>query len=122
MQAAAEQQFDAWRAALAWQRRIDAALRPLGLTHSRYLVLDAAAELVTAYQDAVAQWEIAERAGFDRTTTSRIANRLAKDGLIDRGVDGLDGRFWRILVTGKGHDVLSRADAAVDHVAASLGA
>lgn len=46
---------------MRWQRSVDAALRPLGLTHSRYLVLSATAELQRETKDAVSQREIAAR-------------------------------------------------------------
>lgn len=103
---------------MRWQRSIDAALRPLGLTHTRFLVLDAAAQVYDERDDAVAQQDIAERAGLDRTTTSRIARRLEEDGLLDRGPDGVDARYWRVIVTGKGYELLRRAAPVVDGAAA----
>ncbi len=120
MRAATERGFEVWRTAMQWQSSVDAVLRPLGLTHTRFLVLDAAAELHEEHKDAVAQREIAELAGLDKTTTSRIARRLEEDGLLDRGPDGLDARYWRVLVTQKGYALLSHAEFAVDGVATRL--
>lgn len=117
MRAATERGFDAWRAAMRWQRSVDQALRPLGLTHTRFLVLSAAAQACHEQKDAVAQVLIAERAGLDAATTSGIARRLERDGLIDRGPDGVDARHWRVLVTRAGYDALRRAAPAVDSAA-----
>ncbi len=109
MRAATERGFDAWRAAMRWQRSVDQALRPLGLTHTRFLVLSAAAQACHEQKDAVAQVLIAERAGLDAATTSGIARRLERDGLIDRGPDGVDARHWRGLRSRRGHDPPRRA-------------
>lgn len=108
-QALAEEGFRAWRSAMRWQRTVDAALRPLGLTHTRYLVLAAAEQLVRELDDAVAQQGIAARAGLDKVTTSGLARRLEQQGLLDRGPDGVDARAWRVLVTRRGRDKLRRA-------------
>lgn len=111
-----ERGFAAWRSAMRWLRSVDAALRPLGLTHTRYLVLHAAEQLVSKYNDAVPQWEIAELAGVDEGTASSVARRLELDGLLDRGPDGLDARFSRILVSTKGAQTVGRARVAIDAV------
>lgn len=103
-----------WRSAMRWQRSVDAALKPLGLTHTRYLVLSATAELQRKTNDAVSQREIASRCELDESTTSRIALRLTEDGLLDRGPHGTDARLWRVIVTDGGNRILRRARTAVD--------
>lgn len=118
--AAAQRGFDTWHTAMRWQRGVDRALRPLGLTHSRYLVLDAAARLVAEQRDACAQRAVAARAGLDASTTSSIAFRLTEDGLLDRGPNSVDARRWRLFVTRRGEDLLKRAREVIDDVAAHL--
>ena len=110
------QGFALWREAMRWQRTIDAALRPLGLTHTRFLVLDTTALLEQEMNDAVSQREIAQRCELDESTVSNLARRLTEDGLLDRGPNGVDARAWRVIVSPSGHRVLRRARAAVDTV------
>jgi MarR family transcriptional regulator, organic hydroperoxide resistance regulator len=119
-QALSGQGFQAWRSAMRWQRSIDAALHPFGLTHARYLVLAAVDELVRELGDAVAQKSIAERAGVDKATTSQIARRLEQRGLLDRGPDGVDSRAGRVFISRRGRDLLRRARPSVDAAAASF--
>ncbi len=113
---ATERGFEAWREAMRWQRSLDKVLRPLGLTHTRYLVLESAAELFDKHDDAIAQREIAEHAGLDEATTSGLVRRLEEDGLLSRDIDGVDARCWRVLVTGRGEATLVRARRLVDSV------
>ncbi|MCB9583601.1 MAG: MarR family transcriptional regulator [Polyangiaceae bacterium] len=103
---------------MGWQRSIDKVLRPIGLTHTRFLVLDAAAQAFERLDDAVSQAKIAEVAGIDEASTSRIARRLEQDGLIDRGPDGVDARYWRVIVTREGYGLLRLARPVVDAAAA----
>jgi DNA-binding MarR family transcriptional regulator len=106
--------FALWRSAMRWQRSVDAALRRLGLTHTRYLVLNATAQLQHETNDAVSQREIAARSELDESTVSGIARRLTGDGLLDRGPHGTDARLWRVIVTSEGNRVLRRARTAVE--------
>jgi DNA-binding MarR family transcriptional regulator len=89
-------------------------LRPLGLTHTRFLVLHTTALLQQEANDAVSQSEIAQRCELDDSTVSNLARRLTEDGLLDRGPNGVDARAWRVIVTSAGHRVLRRARPAVD--------
>jgi DNA-binding MarR family transcriptional regulator len=103
---------------MRWQRAIDRALRPLGLTHTQYLVLASAARAIGEQGDAVAQLAIAQIAGLDSATTSTLIGKLESRGLIDRDVDTTDGRRWRVILTHRGRSLLDRATALVDATAA----
>jgi len=103
---------------MRWQRAIDAALRPLGLTHTQYLVLASAARVIDEQDDAVAQLAIAEHAGLDRTTISILIRKLEDRGLFDRDIDGADGRRQRVLLTARGRSILAKASALVETAAA----
>jgi DNA-binding MarR family transcriptional regulator len=105
---------------MRWQRAIDAALRPLGLTHTQYLVLASAARTIREQRDAVAQLAIAESAGLDGATTSILIRKLEARGLLDRGVDGTDGRRWRVLLTQRGRSTLEKAAALVEATATEI--
>jgi DNA-binding MarR family transcriptional regulator len=103
------QGFSKWRAAMRWQREIDAALAPLDLTHTQYLVLWAGAAAQQAARDAVAQRVVAETAGLDPATTSQIVRKLEARGLLDRKPTSGDARAWRVIVSTRGAELLRRA-------------
>jgi DNA-binding MarR family transcriptional regulator len=105
---------------MRWQRAIDAALRPLGLTHTQYLVLASAARAICEQGDAVAQLAIAESAGLDSATTSTLIRKLESRRLLDRGIDATDGRRWRVILTQRGRSMLEKATALVDATATEV--
>ncbi len=102
---------------MRWQRAIDAALRPLGLTHTQYLVLASAARAIREQGDAVAQFAVAESAGLDSATTSNVVRKLESRGLLDRNIDAADGRRWRVMLTPRGRSLLEKATSRVDETA-----
>jgi DNA-binding MarR family transcriptional regulator len=108
--------FALWREAMRWQRCLDASLGSVRLTHTQYLVLSTAETATDEARDAVSQRSIAERAGLDEVTTSRLVRVLTDRGLLDRA-EAADKRAYRILVTPRGRQLLRRA--AVDVEAAS---
>ncbi len=99
---------------MRWQRGLDASLVSLKLTHTQYLVLWAAESATDEASDAVNQRTIAERAGLDEVTTSRLVRVLSDRGLLDRGPTLGDRRAWRVLVTAKGKQLLKRAAPDVE--------
>jgi DNA-binding MarR family transcriptional regulator len=101
---------------MRWQRCLDASLGSVRLTHTQYLVLSTAETATDEARDAVSQRSIAERAGLDEVTTSRLVRVLTDRGLIDRA-EAADKRAYRILVTPRGRQLLKRA--AIDVEAAS---
>jgi DNA-binding MarR family transcriptional regulator len=105
---------------MRWQRAIDAALRPLGLTHTQYLVLASAACVIREQGDAVAQLAIAESAELDRATISTLVRKLETRGLLDRGMDAIDGRRWRVILTRRGQSLLEKATSLVEATAADV--
>jgi DNA-binding MarR family transcriptional regulator len=106
--------FALWRDAMRWQRNLDASLIALRLTHTQYLVLRAAESATDEARDAVNQRTIAERAGLDEVTTSRLVRVLSDRDLLDRGPTFGDRRAWRVIVTTKGKQLLKRAAPAVE--------
>jgi DNA-binding MarR family transcriptional regulator len=109
--------FALWRAAMRWQRSIDAALRPLELTHTQYLVLASAARAIREQRDAVAHHAIAQAAELDLATISILVRKLETRGLLDRDVDGADARRWRVILTQRGRSLLDKATALVEAAA-----
>jgi DNA-binding MarR family transcriptional regulator len=105
--------FSLWREAMRWQRGINAALRPVGLTHTQFLVLSSLARAGRAAGDAVAQRTIAELAGLDESTTSGVLKTLEGRGLVDRSPTDGDGRAWRVVVSASGQKILRRSGPLV---------
>jgi len=110
-----------WQSAMAWQRKVDHALRAVELTYSQFLALHGAAIATAEADDAVSQQEIADAAGLDRQTTSALVRKLDQVGLLDKNIHGLDGRMYRIFVTKDGYSRLRKACALVNQVAATRG-
>jgi len=111
--------FALWREAMRWQRTLDALLAPLRLTHTQYLALATADQVTEEARNAVTQRAIAERAGLDEVTTSRVTAVLSERGLLDRG-PSTDRRAYRVVVTHKGRQLLRRAAADVEAASRSF--
>jgi DNA-binding MarR family transcriptional regulator len=105
--------FLLWHATLRWQRDVQAALRPLGLTHVQFVLLASAWWLGTQ-GELPSQRELAEHAGVDPMMTSQVARTLESKGLLRRDADPDDGRAYRLRVTAKGRALAERAVAAVE--------
>jgi MarR family transcriptional regulator, organic hydroperoxide resistance regulator len=106
---------------MRWQRAVDAALRPLGLTHTQYLVLASVARAIRGQDDdAVAHGAIGDAAGLDPATICMVVRTLDKRGLVDRSNDGLDARRWRVMITHRGWSMLAKASVLVDATAAEV--
>jgi DNA-binding MarR family transcriptional regulator len=107
---------------MAWKREIDQALRPLGITHTQFLVLFAAATVMADLDDAVSQQEIADEAEMDKVTTGQLVNKLNDAGLLDKNIPGLDRRMYRVIMATEGTRRLRKACTLVDEVSARLAA
>jgi DNA-binding MarR family transcriptional regulator len=101
--------FSLWRAAMRWQRGVDAALAEVELTHTQYLVLSSADAIGNDAKQALTQRAIANRAGLDEVTTSRLVRALAERGLLERERTAGDARALRVIVTRKGVRALRAA-------------
>ncbi|MFC2473614.1 MAG: MarR family transcriptional regulator, partial [Actinomyces sp.] len=69
--------FLMWRAALAWQRDIAAALEPVELTHSQFVLL-ACTQWLEEHGDGASQVMVATQAGMDVKTASQVLRRLER--------------------------------------------
>jgi DNA-binding MarR family transcriptional regulator len=116
----AEGALQRWADARAWQRAADQGLSRLALTHTQFLVLLGAAVATAERGDAVMQQDIADAAGLDKGTTSQVVRKLGEAGLLDKNINGVDDRKWRVLVTRSGWATLQRACTVVNAIAASL--
>ena len=102
-----------WRAALAWQRDIAAALEPVGLTHSQFVLL-ACTQWLEEHGDGASQVVVATQAGMDVKTTSQVLRRLERAGLVSRQPDPKDARARIVTMMPAGRDVGARATRLVE--------
>jgi len=105
-------------AALAYQRELDADLRPLGLTTTQFSVLAGVSWLGRGGDDPPTQQEIADFAGIDRMMTSKILAVLGRRKLVQRRKRGNDGRVRCVVLTDKGRATVAEAVVVarrVDH-------
>ncbi|EHN12698.1 Transcriptional regulator MarR family [Patulibacter medicamentivorans] len=107
--------FLLWRATLAWQRRVRAALDPHGLTHVQFVLLTTS-WWIEEHEGPPTQAVLAERAGTDTMMTSQVARRLEADGLLRREPDPGDARARRLHLTAAGRAKLAAALPAVEAV------
>jgi len=100
-------------AALAYQRELDAALRPLDLTTTQFSVLAGVSWLDRG--DPPTQQEVADFAGIDRMMTSRILQLLDRRGLVRRSGRAGDARVRCLTLTAEGrvciHEAVALAQA-----------
>jgi len=105
-----------WRTTLRWQRRITAALKPLGLTHVQFVLLTSTWWLDRQAGRTPTQRDLAEHAAIDPMMTSQVVRTLASNGLVRRERDPLDSRALRITITDAGAELAVRAVRVVETV------
>ena len=105
--------FLMWRTALAWQRDIAAALEPVALTHSQYVLLSCT-QWLEEQGDGASQVMIAAQAGMDVKTASQVLRRLERAGLVSRQPDPKDARARIVTTTAAGREVGASATHLVE--------
>jgi len=103
-----------WRATLAWQRRIRAALEPYELTHVQFVLLTSLWWLADHDDRPPTQARLAQHAGTDPMMTSQVTHKLEARGLLERAADPTDSRAWRLHLTVAGRNLVARALADVE--------
>jgi len=96
--------------ALAYQRELDAALRPLELTTTQFSVL-AGVSWLGRHGDRPTQQELARFAGIDRMMTSKILQTLARRRLVRRTARAEDARVRCVELTPHGRDAVTQSTA-----------
>ena len=112
--------FALWRVAMAWQRGVNRALRPLGLTHTQALVLSALDVALKRAGEPVSQAQIGAEAGLDKVTVSTLMRVLESRGLVDRDIGFGDDRLWHVIMTTKGERLLASAVPLLEKASAVL--
>jgi len=104
--------FLLWKVSNAWQRRQRAALEPLGITHSQFVVLATATWFGAT--ETLTQARIAELSGIDPMTTSQLVRALEAASLVDRHTHPDDPRAKAIVVTAAGREKAKKALVVVE--------
>lgn len=107
--------FLLWRATLAWQREIRAALAPHDVTHVQFVLL-ASVWWLGETEGAPTQRRVADHAGTDPMMTSQVVRALESRGLLRRDPDPDDARARRLVLSTRGRDVVRAALPDVEAV------
>jgi DNA-binding MarR family transcriptional regulator len=95
-----------WREVLALHARtaceLDRELHPLGLGASDFEVLDVLAEDGPGGEHFLRVQELADRVHLSQSALSRLVGRLAREGLVSRGICSEDRRGVRVALTATG--------------------
>ena len=105
--------FRLWQQHQAWQRALNAALAPLGLTQPQFSVLAVIAWLRREGAE-VTQADVCAFAQLERMAVSQLARRLEGLGLVERGASARDGRAVTLALTRRGRDELAAALPVVE--------
>ena len=110
--------FLLWKVSNAWQRRQRAALKPLGLTHSQFVLLATATWFGAT--ETLTQARLAELAGIDVMTTSQVVRALEEAGLMERREHPDDPRAKSIRVTARGRELAQKGVVVVEETDAAF--
>ncbi len=91
--------------------RVDAALKPFGLSFARFEVLRL---LAFSRSQSLPLSSVVARLQVHPTTVTSTAERLVRDGLIVREPHPHDGRAAMLSLTDAGRDLVDRATAALN--------
>lgn len=102
-----------WRDFMRWQRGLNAALRPHGLTQPQFAVL-AMCGWLTRDGTPASQVQVGALADMDKMHISQLLGRLEQAGLITRAGGVGDGRIKVVELTAAGGAVLARTIPIVE--------
>ncbi len=100
--------FNLWRDFMRWQRQLNCALRPLGLTQPQFAIL-AVVGWMTRENAPVTQQDLVDFLVLDRMHISQIAARLEADGRLERVGAHHDKRAKLLRLTATGQALLAQA-------------
>jgi DNA-binding MarR family transcriptional regulator len=103
----------------AWTRQLDAALRPLGVTHVQFIAL-AAIEIFRERGETPSQVRIAAAIQFDVMMISKILRRLESRGYIERCPHPDDPRANALHLTPAGRELVVAGSSVVRTAHASF--
>jgi len=107
--------FLLWQVSHLWQRRLNAGLRQIGLTHVQFVLL-AGIEWLGYSQENVTQVQLASHAKADVMMTSNVLRSLEKKGFVAREIHPTDTRAKCLALTEAGREVLLKTVKIVDQI------
>ncbi len=105
--------FLLWQISTLWRRKIEAVLKPLGLTHPQFVIL-ATIGWLTREGGRATQAAISRHAALDPNTISQIVRGLETKGLVERQKVKTLSKYP--LLTKKGASALAEAMPLVEGV------
>ncbi|WP_165903875.1 MarR family winged helix-turn-helix transcriptional regulator [Hymenobacter gummosus] len=96
-----------------WQRSLAQVLQPMNLTPSQFLLL-ATVQRLGQQPEPVTQAMVAQRAHYDKMTTSKIVRALEEKGLLERPANEQDARARSLRLTPTGLKAVVRAAWALE--------
>ena len=100
--------FVLWRVVHRYQREVDQALRPLGLTHLQFVVLALAAWTARTGETAT-QSELAALGDIHPMQVSNVVKALERSGFVTRTRSARNALAKRVAITAKGLEALRAA-------------
>lgn len=85
----------------SWRNELDRRLRPLGFSHSRWLLL-----LHLSRNDGCAHSELAQFMGIEAATLVRLVDHMEKEGLLKRCASETDRRVKHLHLSEAGKKVV----------------
>lgn len=85
----------------AWRTELDRRLRPLGFSHSRWLLL-----LHLSRNDGCTHQQLAQHMGIEAPTLVKLVDHLEKEGLLRRCVSKTDRRVKHLYLSDAGKQVV----------------
>ena len=107
--------FSLWQVSSLWQRRINAGLRPFGLTHAQFVLLASLTWLVDE-EKPLTQADLASHAKMDVMMTSNVLRTLEEKGLVRRDPHPTDTRAKSLAVTEQGRELAAQAVRVVENI------
>ena len=96
--------------ARAWRQKLDARLKPMGLSQAKWRTL----MHLSLAEDALTQAEIAARLGVEEPTMLNLLHRLEKEGWITRNSSPDDRRCKMVLLGQRAQRVIAQINATAD--------
>ena len=106
--------FLLYKVHMYWQREIKRSLKPIGLTHTQFVIL-ANTYWLYLQNKQVTQIEIAQQAKMDTMMTSNVIRTLEKKGFVKRTEHRTDTRAKTVTLTKKGFNNLKKAVEIVEN-------
>lgn len=103
------------RTARGMKKALDSQLTEVGVTASQHTVLS-----TLAHKDGLSLSEVGKRVFLDKPAMTGLADRLEKDGLVQRRRTSSDRRVVRLYLTPKGRRLLGRMDEIATSVDSDL--